>query len=152
MTAEPTRDPAPGAEMDRLIHEEVFGQVACADYYHLMLGVAGHGYVSRCAHPEGTCYPDAQPVAYSQLIEAAWLVVERAIDYQLSSCGMVDHSFPIGESEDHRHRAGLWFGKRGSRTALHGYDVAETLPLAICRAALKALQAARPPAPEEAAR
>lgn len=82
-------------------------------------------------------YGDAGRVPnYSTDIAAAWQIVERAIDYQFFSGGLVSHSLPLGVSEDQQHRAQLWFGIRGLQTAKVGSALAPTLPEAICRAAL----------------
>lgn len=107
---------AAGAELDALVHTTVWGVEI------------------NCSH--GIMCSDILP--YSTDLEAAWTVVERAIDYQFFSCGMPDHSLPISESQDHRHSAELWFGERGGDRTRYGKAVAETLPLAVCRAALAA--------------
>jgi hypothetical protein len=72
---------------------------------------------------------------YSTDIAAAWLVVEKAIDYVAATTDADWH----GTGKPTRHKWEMWFGERGAKTASVGVGFGATAPEAICRAALSAL-------------
>lgn len=104
-------------ELDAIVAEKVMG--------------IGNTFLSRCNDPGETAYLDDQGLYrlvphYSTDIAAAWGVVERMRDD--------DWRVDLWVDED-----GWWV--RFTRFLQVGYECADTAPEAICRAALKAMEA-----------
>jgi hypothetical protein len=96
-----------------------------------------HGWCctcQRCGRDKDTCQYEGA-CDFSDNLGAAWLMVEKAIDYLAATTDMDQLTgMPT------RHMWELWFGERGK--ANHGKGFGETAPEAICRAALKAVEQA----------
>ena len=122
-----------GPELDHLIEQRVFDKVPCDKWRHEYGGwgmaVIGAGQIWRkgdCEHDN--CYPEPYPPKRSTDIAAAWEVVEHAHKRGLHLVLFYDDTI------------GKWtckfpFGLLGRRNDTQ----ANTAPLAICIARLKAL-------------
>lgn len=123
-----------GPEFDALVAERVMGIVPCDDWEPINLGSGGGPAVmKRCAHENGACYSTVVYGGggcprYSTEIRYAWEVVEwmrkRGLGVKINicghDCGGKEFSAAIEDESDGRE----W------RAA------ADSMPLAICRAAL----------------
>lgn len=91
----------------------------------------------KCLAPYSGCRIGPVHVPpYSTFIADAWSVVEKAIDYVAATT-----DFDIATGRPTLHKWELWFGERGA--ARYGKAFADTAPLAICLAALKAVAVSR---------
>jgi hypothetical protein len=125
--------------IDTEVAEKVMGLVPCAEWTPTNFGSAGGPAVTkRCKHPDGACYPTIENPGifgiaggcprYSTKVAAAWEVVEKMTS--------THYTFALSVFWKNRHPAEAMFGSEW------GWDVtlsAETVPLAICRAALAAV-------------
>ena len=118
-----------GREMDALVAEKVMGQVPC-DRWHLLHPFAGY-IKDDGGFPHAECYPAAMgPCAYSTLISAAWEVVPVMGRHQ---------PFPQYLEVANRFSDAEWVAKVFEGCVMVAEAYADTAPLAICRAALKAV-------------
>ena len=101
-----------GRELDILIVEKIFNRIPCDRREHFRVGEL----IKKCNHKE--CYPRNSPSDYSTHIGAAWKVVEKYTDVEIEKSGM-NYSCIIVQG---------------------GFEriTRQSLPLAICLAALKA--------------
>lgn len=113
-----------GKKMNILIAEKVMDKKPCEHWHMLRLepwefihGVCGHE----------TCYPINYPPHYSSNINAAWGVVEKIKDIHIT----FDMFYRKNEQK-------WWVTTHASDNA-KDYGIADTAPLAICRAALLAV-------------
>ena len=113
-----------GSEMDALVAEKVMGSVPC-DKWRTLTAYPPQWIKGKAECEHAICYPLEGPPNYSTSIAAAWKVVEKI-------------------REDYEPRIELW-DEGWEVTILTGTDRgsasgrALTAPLAICRAALKAV-------------
>lgn len=119
-----------GPELDALVAERVMGTVPCDDWrgFHAARGE----WIRNEPHEGHKCYPRECCPAYSMLISAAWQVVEK----------MRSNDWWYAISHD-RDGVEVEFWKSPKRNYQPGpgtYENADTAPLAICLAALKAVQ------------
>jgi hypothetical protein len=130
-----------GDELDRLVATTVFGQMACSEYHYVRMGHI-HGWTRNEPHADHSCYPDQCPAQYSQLIQAAWMVVEKMrecgfrfslFDAHTWIDGPLHYSANFTILTNDPHNPGF------SRQA-----EALTAPHAICLAALAASKQAKP--------
>ena len=118
-----------GLELDCLVAEKVMGwKLDFNDAHSQLIGI---GAINRGNNDVTFFLPEAVP-HFSTDIAEAWKVVEKALDYQSATTDIDTLT-----SKAILHRWELWFGERGS--ARYGVDYAPTAPLAICRAALMAV-------------
>ena len=121
-----------GLEIDELIARTVMEQSPCdkwqIDHVDTVAGTVWGLEGGTCNHQTGKCYPERLPPHYSSNIEAAWLVVEKISDRFYTS---INNDLGIWNVD-------FWSDwKEGDDDPCHP-ATGETLPLAICRAALLA--------------
>lgn len=137
-----------GRELDELIAQKVMGMVPCDQWETFNFGSAGGpALAKRCDHPSDTCYPTtvlssvAGPVggcpAFSRDVEAAWRVWGRLRSSGRWCCLDIKSDF------DFVYRIELTPygpGTAGEHVPSVVVDGVEEAPLAICLAALKAVE------------
>lgn len=126
-----------GRELDRLVAEKVMNLIACDKWerhyggWGMAISGAGDVWVSGCKHPSGSCYPVDAPAPYSTDITAAWQLIEKH-----------PHYVSLTHSNDHGY-TGRWNDHMTWRCRFYAPEKfeaeADTAPLAICLAALKAI-------------
>jgi hypothetical protein len=125
----------PGRELDALVAEKVMGWRLEERGYVATFWVDENGKVKRAAEPCSIDFCSCEVFSPSTDISDAWKVVEKL--------GIIPNSFYIGYKTDKNgkkiYRA--FFQKENPITTLiYTYEAdAETAPLAICLAALKAV-------------
>lgn len=138
-----------GRELDALIAEKVMDLVPCEAWEYINFGSAGGPALvnANCIHGQGRrCYPTTEigggvslqgiggPPHYSTDIAAAWEIVEKFGHYKVNTFpGEIPGQPPTIRVELTRFHPEAF-----------GYADADTVPLAICRAALKALGVRQP--------
>lgn len=124
-----------GPELDALVAEKVMGcQPRRIDYHGREQIICPCPITSEYRHPHGGFKydePDDELLRYSTDIAAAWEVVEKCVPYV-----KVDARGLSTEAGHFRWVCQIW---NGSSKEILG--LAQTAPLAICRAALKAVGA-----------
>lgn len=119
-----------GPELDALVASVVFGKQPCDEWHLFHAGMwtpnEGHDPDAHC------CYPSQRPVQYSQLIQAAWLVVEKMRERWFTCVNLIPDDDP-----DKAHGCNYECEIFGS-VAKPARGYADTASLAICRAALAA--------------
>jgi len=118
-----------GREMDALIAEKIFGKVKCQAKCHNP-GVRAWLDGRYCYALPGSPQDGAELLLYSHDISAAWEVVEKM--------GMIMDLFYRPDVIP-KWAGNKWYCKFECHDR-QGYSSAETLPLAICRAALKTIE------------
>lgn len=130
-----------GPEMDALIAEKVMGLIPCASRFYMPL-IAGAWDEIHCEHIDagksGICFdPDPDKVPrYSTSIATAWKVVEKVAQLNAEKKEGWG-SFDLGD----RIKDGKveYYAIFSGKNLPNSNEVsADTAPLAICRAALKA--------------
>jgi hypothetical protein len=123
-----------GPALDAEIARRVFGKQPC-DQWHLWHAAMG-SWTTNDGHDAQAhnCYPSQCPVQYSQLIQAAWLVVEKMREQGVSI--MITSPFT---TED-RWVVEVWIKDDDDDVTNLGEVAADTAPLAICRAAWVAIE------------
>ena len=114
-----------GRELDALIAEKVFGSpkpTVAFDNVHICSPDGVWAWIATKA--DGSDFDWRPLLPYSRDIAAAWEVVEK----------MRNYCFTIGNLP-----SGYWNASFHGTVDVVGSDTAETAPLAICRAALKAV-------------
>ena len=124
-----------GRELDALVAEKVMGLEPC-DKWELFRhgGLSGPEWIHDVCQEDHTCYPKENPSAYSTDIAAAWKVVERLCE--LPSVGIIIKAYP---KWNEKHERNFLYEYVATFPDLGLQAVADTAPLAICRAALKAI-------------
>jgi hypothetical protein len=116
-------------ELDAIIAEKVLGLEPCDNWRPINLGSAGGPAMLKECPPTHNCYPRSRPSTYSSNIYAAWSVVEhlareRGWEVTIKVCG---------QSQE------VTIDKREPGAAVVEKAEAETAPMAICLAALRAV-------------
>lgn len=108
-------------KLDALVAEKVMG-------WRMVTYTAGGEQVTELAPPDGDLHRAGRWPNYSTEIEDAWLVVEklRPRIWRRMAIDITAHQCQMGFTLDHEDGP-------------HGSAIADTAPLAICRAALAAL-------------
>ena len=129
-----------GRELDVLVAEKVMGLIPCdkwrATYggYGMAITMQGALHVNDGCEHDGRCYPIGHPSCYSTNIAAAWEVVEKLNKMQLGWFSLEQ----FGARGQEEWTAMIWTGGEDEADCFAGH--AETVPPAICHAALKAIQ------------
>lgn len=136
----------PGPELDKLIAERVMGLISCdmwRSVYNAMSAIAGRAVYLRgkCEHNDNECYPADNPREYSSDIACAWQVIEHLkkrkftvylfYNTEAKSNSLWRVGFRNGEA---------WEADMPPDKVWSSAGEATTVPLAICIAALKAVE------------
>lgn len=122
-----------GPELDALIADKVMCMVPCENWFvqrYTELGPIWFGGAANCGHGAlHYCYPKGSPAKYSTNMEAAWTVLEKlsADKWRAIHIGNTDSGWNVQID-------------RSERALDSACDSSPTAPLAICRAALKAIE------------
>lgn len=116
-------------ELDAIIAEKVMGLEPCDNWRPINLGSAGGPAMMKECAPAHNCYPRSRPSTYSSNIHAAWSVVEhlaqeRGWEVTIKVCGT---SYEVTMDT-----------RQPGMAAIEKAE-AETAPMAICLAALRAV-------------
>ena len=127
MTKDEILNMPPSKDMDMLIEEKIFKRHPCDKWYLLQMTVEGGIYMhgdSVCEY-DNKCYMENNPPKYSTNISAAWKIVER----MQGDWWKMEFLTGIHAAE---------FEKPNMKCENQTYHeaTADTMPLAICRAAL----------------
>lgn len=111
-----------GRELDILMEEEVMGCAPCDKWTPVLYPEAG--WIKNCQCE--ACYPAGEPAHYSTNIAVAWQAVEKTITGTTWECYLT-------------HQFDGWSCLFAAPDKLDAHGVGASAPLAICRAALRAV-------------
>ena len=135
-----------GRELDALVEERVMGCLPCdkwrAHYGGFGMAITNQGPLHTnegCEH-DGKCYPAGHPSCFSTRIAAAWEARTKVVDSTGAVMELMDYG---GPKDDFERYCCVFVKERPKSAGLTEWGAegwANTAPLAISRAALKAIQ------------
>jgi len=131
-----------GREMDALVAEKVMGCSVMRENYHRTLGDGGKWEWLRCGCIGGPhnyrddTARDGMLVYYSTDISAAWEVIDKLLSVGMS---VELNAYPSARYDVRIYKSIPHDGGMPTTSMFAGEALDDTVPLAICRAALKAV-------------